>query len=82
MRLRRRLLIVYRVAHRRLAQGVIDREDVSETFLKGLPSATDRYDVIYPVTTLRRPHKSDCSLQGCPIFRQWLTMVTVGNAAG
>lgn len=34
---------------RRFAQGVLDQEDVSETFLKGLPSATDRYDVIYPV---------------------------------
>jgi hypothetical protein len=35
----------------RFAQGIIDREDVSETFLKSLPSATDRYDVLYPVST-------------------------------
>lgn len=37
----------------RLAQGVLDQEDVSETFLKALPSATDRYDVLYPVGSIR-----------------------------
>lgn len=33
----------------RLAQAALDQEDVAETFLKALPSQTERYDVIYPV---------------------------------
>lgn len=44
------------IKHRlyRLAQGVLDQEDVSETFLKALSSATDRYDVLYPSDSPQR----------------------------
>jgi len=38
-----------RCAGCRLAQAALDQEDVSETFLKALPSQTERYDVVYPV---------------------------------
>jgi hypothetical protein len=43
----------------RFAQGIVDREDVSETFLKSLPSATDRYDVVYPVSSWRSHEGAD-----------------------
>lgn len=43
----------------RLAQGIVDREDVSETFLKSLSSATDRYDVVYPVSSWRSHERAD-----------------------
>lgn len=50
----------------RLAQAALDKEDVSETFLKGLPSKTDRYDVIYPVRRGMQHAQSSCNARLTP----------------
>lgn len=42
---------------RRLAQGVLSREDPEESFLKGVPTEPDSLELVFPVSLLLPTHR-------------------------